>query len=98
MRIIPGGIHRALGIYKAQGAKKDTKIKDLSVDRKLDKLELSDKAQAFKAALDGFQKSSDIREHRVRVLREEIQSGRYRVDSVEIAKRIIQEHYIKEKD
>ncbi|HHU63486.1 MAG TPA: flagellar biosynthesis anti-sigma factor FlgM [Clostridiales bacterium] len=98
MRVIPGGIHKSLGVYRTQDTKKDIKTNSLSTDRKQDKVELSDRAQAFRAALDSIKKSADIREDKVRALKHEIQSGRYKVDSVELARRILQEHCIDKKD
>ena len=98
MRVIPGGIHKSLEIYRTQDTKKDVKTNNLSAGSKQDKVELSDRAQAFRAALDGIKKSADIREDKVRALRHDIQSGRYKVDSVELAKRIMQEHCIDKQD
>lgn len=81
-----------------QNVKKVTEEQAISIERKAgdqsfskDRVDISEKAKEAARLMEEIKAIPEIREQRVEELREAIKSGRYRIDSVKLAERILRE-------
>lgn len=87
MKIDPSSIYRIAGTYKNE---KTIEAKQKSRGVEPDKLQLSSNAQAFQVAYKAALESVDTRIGKVNSLKTAIDLGQYKVDSSNIADRILE--------
>lgn len=87
-------ILKAMKVYDKNNHKAST-VKEAQHSKDL--LQLSDGAKDFQVALKAFHRLPEIREEKVKALREQIQQGTYDVSGKEIADKILDSIHIDKK-
>ncbi len=87
LKINPNLISKALEIYNTQKSRQ-SRVGEKENSRK-DQLSLSEEAQAFQAGMKAVKDSPDVRMAKVEELKALMESGRYKVNSYDIASKIV---------
>lgn len=94
MKINPFKVNKALEVYKTQ---KSTQVKQIEKSNAKDNVTISEKAQAFQLAFKAAKESPDVRMDKVEELRAKIDKGEYKVDSGELADKIVEQALLSRK-
>lgn len=91
--IIRGNIQALAGAYNVSSASSTHSIYKTSAVKKSDELVLSGEAKSFSAMLSKLQGMDEVRPSRVDELKNEVNSGKYNVDSDKIALSLLNARY-----
>ncbi|QUH24929.1 flagellar biosynthesis anti-sigma factor FlgM [Serpentinicella alkaliphila] len=81
-------VQKVMNIYNKSNSKSVEKTESTKLAK--DRIEISEKAKEYQVALKAFKQLPEVREEKVKELREKIQSGNYQVSGKEIADKIIE--------
>lgn len=81
-------IAKVLEIYGKTNTKASEKVNNTELPK--DKLELSNLAKEFQVAIKAFKELPEIREEKVKEIKEKLQQGSYNVSGKEIGEKIIE--------
>lgn len=92
MNIQKSGFPGILKIYETYSRKENVKPEDKKeVNLKKDELVLSSEGKEFLKALEIAKKVNDVREDRVREIKEKLEKGLYTVNAEKIAEKVIED-------
>lgn len=90
MKITNSNIRKALGAYKKQEVKENNSKKaESSRLKRKDEFEISNEGKKFQAIMKKLKDTPDVRQQKIDELKARINSGSYKVDSDEIAKKML---------
>lgn len=83
-----GNIQGMMNTYKNQGVK-NVETKNTGRTGMKDELKISSEAQDFQTVLNSAKKVGDIRQEKVNEIKDQVDSGRYKVDAQKIAEKML---------
>lgn len=90
MKITNSNIQKALGAYKKQEVKENNSKKtESSRLKRKDEFEISNEGKEFQAIMKNLKNTPDVRQQKIDELKAKINSGSYKIDSDEIAKKML---------